>query len=61
MVEENLAESIEKKNILKEERQLLIEARLNGEADKNRMKRLLNLCVFVAVILFAALVLVVME
>ena len=56
VVEEYLAESMEKKKLLKVERILLIEVRMKLEAEKNRMKRQMKLCVFVVVVLIAVLI-----
>nr|XP_017217006.1 PREDICTED: uncharacterized protein At4g04775-like [Daucus carota subsp. sativus] len=56
VVEEYLAESMEKKKLLKVERNLLIEVRMKLEAEKNRMKRQMKLCVFVVVVLIAVLI-----
>ncbi|WOH11753.1 hypothetical protein DCAR_0831244 [Daucus carota subsp. sativus] len=50
VVEEDLAESMEKKKLLKVERNLLIEARMKLEAEKNRMKKQMKLCVVVVLI-----------
>lgn len=55
LVEENLAENIEKKKLLKKERLLLIEARMKLEAEKNWMKKQLKMCVCVFVVLIAVL------
>ena len=56
VVEEDLAESMEKKKLLKVERNLLIEARMKLEAEKNRMKKQMKLCVFVVVVLIVVLI-----
>lgn len=53
LVEENLSESVEKKKILKEERKLLIDARIQLEAEKNKMKKQLKICVLLAVMVVA--------
>ncbi|KAK1363814.1 GRF-type domain-containing protein [Heracleum sosnowskyi] len=44
LVEENLAESIEKKIVLKAEKKALIEGRMKLDAEKKNLKKQLRLC-----------------
>ncbi|MDV3191291.1 MAG: hypothetical protein Q8832_02530, partial [Candidatus Phytoplasma australasiaticum] len=51
-VEDDLSESVEKR-FLNEERKVLIDARIMLEAEKQKMKRQLKICILVAVLVVA--------
>lgn len=53
LVEENLSDSIGKKRILKEERKVMIDARIQLVAEKNKMKQQLKICLLLAVVVVA--------
>lgn len=56
LVEEELAENVEKKMVLKAERKVLIEGRMMLEAEEKKVKKQLRLCVFVVVLLIAIMI-----
>ncbi|KAK1403056.1 GRF-type domain-containing protein [Heracleum sosnowskyi] len=56
LVKENLAESIEKKIVLKAEKKLLIEGRMKLDSEKENLKKQLRLCLCVVVLLIAVVI-----